>query len=169
MDMKKSFLFELLIADKESNSEVTTVKSLNMGLSYSESLWKDAQITNDGQDAYIEDKSLGITLQARKVEMDVPAFLLQVKGKDLQTVERFRKPVVTHIKSKLGFTSIKVVKDGVSTALGQQMYPIIKEVEKLLKGKANQDIVVDITKKVLRKFNRELYFDYTPVLSRIKI
>lgn len=130
MKAKETFTYELLIVADAGNDEITAVKSLLMGLSYSEKLWKKADVKHHS----IEDKQLDVSLQAQKIESNETAFILnlsfgnQTKGFDFFT------NLIAHLHEKLGFSEVKVLSDGVSDKVAEEAYPLIREVEAAAKS-----------------------------------
>ncbi len=130
MKTKETFTYELLIIADSDNDEITAVKSLLMGLSYSEKLWKKAEVKPHS----IEDKQLDVALQVQKVESNENAFILnlsfgnQVKGFD------FFSNLIDHLKEKLGFSDVKILSDGVTDKVAEEAYPLIREVEAAAKS-----------------------------------
>jgi hypothetical protein len=132
-----NYSYEILIIDGLGKSEITTVKSLSKALGYSEKLWEDAEIKDGANEALIEDKIQGLSLQVNKVgEGSDPsknaheaAFLLSIKSSNFEKIEPFRVKLLQHIINKLGFASARIVSDTISEKIAQNIYPHIKDVE----------------------------------------
>lgn len=132
-----NYSYEILIIDGLGKSEITTVKSLSKALGYSEKLWEDAEIKDGANEALIEDRIQGLSLQVNKVGdgSDVSknaheaAFLLSIKSPNFEKIEPFRFKLLQHIINKLGFVSARVVSDTVSEKIAHSIYPHIKDVE----------------------------------------
>ena len=131
---KETFTYEILAIDQSGTSEITTVKSMTMGLSYSEKLWKKPTAKTSS----IEDKGLGITLQVTKAgEVDdetEAAFLLKAKSSNIDKADEFRENLLHHLKDKLGFTNIRVLKDSVSEQIAKNIYLNVTEAESALRS-----------------------------------
>ena len=126
--MNQQLSYEVLISDQSGSTEIASVKSLAMGLSYSDKLWKEVELKDQ---ASISDNQLGISLHLTKVG---DAFLIKVTGKDIASLAAFRKPLATHVFDRLKFTNINLIKDEVVQFLENTLYPQIKNVESALKG-----------------------------------
>lgn len=134
---KQVHTLEVLIVDQSGKSEITTVKSLIMAISYSEKVWEDAQLKNEASSISIEDKVLGISLQASKVESSASegvAFLTLVTSPSFEKLEAFRERLFVHAIHKLGFTTARILTDTVSESISSAIAPLIKEVENVLRS-----------------------------------
>lgn len=135
---KETYLYELLVIDQSGTSEITTVKSMVMGLSYSEKLWKKPQVKT----TTIDDKGLGISLHVYKagdVEDDTEAaFILKAKSTSLEKADEFRENLLHHIKDKLAFTNIRVLKDSVSEHIARNIHMTVIEAESALRSGLSQ-------------------------------
>ncbi len=136
MKEKESFNFEILIVDENGSAEISTAKSMAMGLCYSDKLWKKSDIKTTSKSATIQDKSLGITVTVNEIspsDSEEVAFTLLVSGSAIEKVEAFREDLFAHINHKLGFETIRIISDEISANLSLAIYPLIKESENALR------------------------------------
>jgi hypothetical protein len=61
------------------------------------------------------------------------AFILKVKSKKFESLEAFRKPLLIHLKNRLSFNNIRILKDDISTRIANEIYPLINNVENTLR------------------------------------
>ena len=134
MKEEVSYVFKILVVDKLGQAEITTVKSIAMGLSYSERLWENSEIKRSDHTIHVEDKTLGINLSVEKVEANESAFIITVLGSHFERTGMFREKLLLHLKNKLRFSNIKILTDGLSSTMAQVMHPLIKDVENELRG-----------------------------------
>ncbi len=133
--MKTTQIFEVLIVDPSGKSEITTVKSLVLAISYSEKLWKNPLLNEDHTE--LDDKATGITLQATKLSLPTDqagvAFLVKVSSDDVVDMESFRELLFVHAIHKLGFNTARILVDTVSETVSGKIYPLIKSTENALR------------------------------------
>ena len=130
MKTKEIYSYEILIVDESGKAEITCEKSLLMAISYSDKLWNNAVL----KPSSIEDKSLEIVLQSQKISSnDENAFIITLTSGSFDKIETFRIQLLTHLKKKLGFTTIKVLSDGISSKIALEIYPLIAEAENALR------------------------------------
>lgn len=135
--------FEVLLVDQFGKSEISTLKSLVLGISYSEKLWKNPVISAD--EASIEDKSAGITLNAAKWTVSnvqsAPAFILAVSGSDFRILETFREKLLAHVVQKLGFGTTRVVTDSISDSISLDIFFLLKKVENATRSFVDKSLI----------------------------
>jgi len=123
--------FEVLIVDQSGKSEITTVKSLVMGISYSEKLWKNPLISAD--ESTIEDKEAGVVLHATKWDSSLnqgfSAFVVSATSNDFGLLEAFRDKLIAHLVQKLGFGTTRVLSDSISESISLDILTLLKKVE----------------------------------------
>lgn len=135
MKTKTTLLYEILIVDRNGQSEIESNKSVVLGLAYSDKLWSDPQIKNVAKKSSIEDKKLGIHLQVEKIEnsghsnQPAAAFLITVSGQQYEKLEPFREALLHHVKDKLQFTDIQILHDGISDEISEEVNTIVHELE----------------------------------------
>ncbi len=130
MKTKEIYSYEILIVDESGKAEITCEKSLLMAISYSDKLWNNAVL----KPSSIEDKSLEIVLQSQKISSsDENAFIITLKSGSFDKIENFRLQLLSHLKNKLGFSTIKVLSDGISSKIALEIYPLIAEAENALR------------------------------------
>lgn len=135
-----TYTFELLAIDKEGQTEITKADSLYRGLLFSETLWKDAKEIIIGDSRKIADEVLKIELKFQPVDTSKAlndliesAFIIKIVGKDFDTIEKFRYSILLHLKGRLKFSNIRILRDDVSTEISNKIYPLINKVENLLR------------------------------------
>lgn len=137
MAADNEYCFEVLVIDKDGRTSITKDSSLLDALSYSEKLWKKKEIKGSNRifdcDQFIEVKILSINTESVLTDLIEAAFILKVKGKNFEAIEKFRYPLLVHLKGKLSFTNIRILKDDVSTKIANDVYPLINNVENTLR------------------------------------
>lgn len=126
--MQQELSYEILISDQSGSTEIASVKSLAMGLSYSDKLWEEVELKGGNS---ITDVELGISLELTEID---EAYLIRVTGEDIASLSSFREPLASHVTNKLGFTNVNLIKDEVLQLAETEIYPYIKNVESTLKG-----------------------------------
>ena len=136
----ENYTFELLAIDKDGQTEITKADSLYRGLLFSETLWKNAKEVMTGDARKIVDESLKIELKFQAVDTSKAlndliesAFIIKIKGDDFDTIEKFRYAFLLHLKARLKFSNIRILRDDVSTEISNKIYPLINKVENLLR------------------------------------
>lgn len=136
--MKKEFCFELLIIDPNGNSEIQSQKSLLHGLLSTEKLWDAPEELNEKGQQYIKDGNISLKIKPVDTSSVLynlyeAAFLLKVKSEDFNRIEKFRYPLVIHLKGRLRFDHIRILTDDVSTDISNKIYPLVNELESILR------------------------------------
>lgn len=136
--MKKEYSFEILIIDPNGNSEIQSQKSLLHGMLSTEKLWDKAEEVNESGNQFLKDGNL--TLKIKPVDTSSvlynlyeSAFLIKVKSDDFDRIEKFRYPLVLHLKGRLRFDHIRILTDDVSTEISNRIYPLVNELEIILR------------------------------------
>ena len=134
----KEYNFELLILDHNGKSEILSPKSLIYGLLSTEKLWDNAKSIEKPDNFSIIDGD--ITLKVKPLDTSSAlydliesGFLLQVKSTDFNKIERFRYPLIVHLRKRLQFEHIRILTDEISTEISNKTYPLINELESLLR------------------------------------
>lgn len=135
---KKDYIFELLIIDPNGNSEIQSTKSLLYGLLSTEKLWESPEEIDEKGNKYIKDKNLSLRIKPVDTSSVLynlyeSAFIIKVKSNDFEKVEKFRYPLVLHLKSRLRFDHIRILTDDISTEISNKIYPLINELENILR------------------------------------
>lgn len=135
---KKDYTFELLIIDPNGNSEIQSTKSLLYGLLSTEKLWETPQEIDDNGKKYIKDKNLSLRIKPVDTSSVLynlyeSAFIIKVSCNGFEKLEKFRYPLVLHLKSRLRFDHIRILTDDVSTEISNKIYPLINELENNLR------------------------------------
>lgn len=131
MKPKETYFYELLIIDEAEKTDITSVKSLLMALSYSDRLWKKPQLKN----STIVDNTLSVSLDASIIQSSKSneiAFKLLIESSNQMKLETFINSLVQHVKKKLLFSSIQIIKDGVAAAIVKKVEPLIEEADKII-------------------------------------
>ncbi|MGY3052821.1 hypothetical protein ACVWYG_001017 [Pedobacter sp. UYEF25] len=136
--MTKEYTFELLIIDPNGNSEIQSQKSLLYGLLSTEKLWENPEEIDEKGKKYIKDTNL--TLKIKPVDTSSvlynlyeAAFILKLESSNFEKLEKFRYPLVVHLKSRLRFDHIRILTDDISTEISNKIYPLINELENILR------------------------------------
>ncbi|MEY4964369.1 MAG: hypothetical protein RLZZ323_1688 [Bacteroidota bacterium] len=135
---KKEYTFELLIIDPNGNSEIQSTKSLLYGLLSTEKLWESPEEVDDKDKKYIKDKNLSLRIKPVDTSSVLynlyeSAFVIKVNSNDFDKLEKFRYPLVIHLKSRLRFEHIRILTDDISTKISNEIYPLINELENILR------------------------------------
>lgn len=135
---KRDYTFELLIIDPNGNSEIQSTKSLLYGLLSTEKLWENPEEIEEKGKRYIKDKSLSLRIKPVDTSSVLynlyeSAFIIKINGNDFDKIEKFRYPLVIHLKSRLRFDHIRILTDDISTEISNKIYPLINELENILR------------------------------------
>lgn len=138
--MENSYIFEILAIDKNGQTSITTGESLVYGLLFSESLWKKKEVIKVGDTQKIIDSEQQVELKFQPVDTSSTlndlieaAFVIRIKGNNYLQLENFRFNFLVHLRRKLNFTNIRILRDDVSTKISNEIYPLINQVENLLR------------------------------------
>ncbi len=138
--MENKYIFEILVIDKDGKASITTGESLVYGLLYSESLWKEKYIEEIKGTKIIVDSEQKIELKFQPIDTSSTlndliesAFIIRIKGEDYKKLENFRLNFLIHLRNKLNFTNIRILRDDISTKISNDIYPLINQVENLLR------------------------------------
>lgn len=175
--MEKEYSFEIVVIDPTGKSEILSPKSLVYGLLSTEKIWENAKSIEDPNKGYsIQDGDLSLRIKpldttSTLYDLIEAGFLLKVKSKNFDKIERFRYPFVIHLRKRLAFEHIRILTDDISTEISNKAYPLINELENLLRryiakfftqkigldwwSKAVPDRVIDKTK--LRTDNETVF------------
>lgn len=135
---KKEYTFELLIIDPNGNSEIQSTKSLLYGLLSTEKLWESPEEVDEKGKKYIKDKNLSLRIKPVDTSSVLynlyeSAFVIKINSNDFEKLEKFRYPLVIHLKSRLRFEHIRILTDDISTEISNKIYPLINELENILR------------------------------------
>ncbi len=135
---KRDYTFELLIIDPNGNSEIQSTKSLLYGLLSTEKLWENPEEIDEKGKKYIKDKNLSLRIKPVDTSSVLynlyeSAFIIKTTCNDFDKLEKFRYPLVLHLKSRLRFDHIRILTDDVSTEISNKIYPLINELENILR------------------------------------
>lgn len=140
MESPEEYLFELIAIDKNGQTSITTADSLIYGLLFTEKLWRRPETQEAGGVKTISDSGQGIQVKIQPVDTSATlndlievAFLIKIKGVDFVQIERFRYQFLLHLKGRLQFTNIRILRDDISTRIANEIYPLINRVENLLR------------------------------------
>lgn len=138
--MEESFIFEILAIDKNGQTSITTGESLIYGLLFSESLWKKKEVVDIAGNKKVIDNELKVEVIFQPVDTSSTltdlieaAFVIRIKGYDFLELEKFRLNFLLHLRKKLNFTNIRILRDDISTKISNDIYPLINQVENLLR------------------------------------
>jgi hypothetical protein len=137
---KKEFTFELLCIEPE---DIKNESAFSKAISFSDSLWKGKEpIESKSDDSYtiLEQPELDLTLKIMTLDTSnmftdyiETGFILKIYSDSFDELEEFRIRILKHLKSKLKFELIRVLRDDISTYIANKLYPKINEVENLLR------------------------------------
>ncbi len=130
--------FELLCLDVPGiNSENGLARALSFG-----PMWEDADpvIRAVKGTHRIEEPTMGVTVSVYSVDTShmltdyqEAAFIISAESKDFAALEKFRLPLLEHIRGKLEFSHVRILADTVSTEVANLLYPKINRVESRLR------------------------------------
>lgn len=137
---KKEFTFELLCIEPE---DIKNDSAFSKALSFSDSLWKSKEPTEKkDKDLFtiLEQVDLDITLKIMTLDTSnmftdyiETAFIIKIYSDSFDELEEFRIRILKHLKTKLKFAHIRVLRDDISNYIANKLYPKINEVEHLLR------------------------------------
>jgi len=131
------FTFEVLVIDKSGQTGISKDSSLQDGLSYSEKLWKKKEVVGTSKiidaEQNIELVIHSIDTQSSLTDLIEAGFVLRVKSTNFENLEKFRHPFLVHLKGKLSFTNVRILRDDISTKIANDIYPLINQVENILR------------------------------------
>ena len=132
------YSFELLCLDVQGiGSEQGLARALSFG-----PMWEDADPTiRTTKGTYrIEDSSSGVVVNVFSIDTSFmltdyqeAAFVISAESRDFAALEKFRLPLLEHIRGKLAFSHVRILADTVSTEVANQLYPQINRVESRLR------------------------------------
>ena len=132
------YSFELLCLDVPGiNSEQGLARALSFG-----PMWDDADpvIRTTKGTHRIEDAGSGLSVSVFSVDTSLmltdyqeAAFVIAAESRDFGALERFRLPLLEHLRGKLEFSHVRILADTVSTEVANRLYPQINRVESRLR------------------------------------
>ena len=132
------YAFELLCLDAPGiSSEAKLARALSFG-----PMWDDADpvIKTAKGTLRIEEPTAGISVSVYPVDTSFmltdyqeSAFVIAAESKGFEVLEKFRLPLLEHIRGKLEFSHVRILDDTVSTEVANQLYPKINRVESRLR------------------------------------
>lgn len=136
--IENEYCFEVLILDPNGKSEILSPKSLVYGIMSTEKLWSNAKsVEKNGEfsilDGEIELKIKPVDTSSTLYDLIEAGFVIKVKSKNFEKLERFRLLFVIHLRNRLSFEHIRILTDDVSTEISNKAYPLINELENLLR------------------------------------
>ena len=132
----QEFVYEILVIDKDGRTNITQDQNLLKALVYPQQLW---------QEAYADDKNLRIVDEKQQIELKIrqvgnfsetetdKCFMIRVTGTKFEDLESFRLALVFHLRRKLDFRSIRVLRDDISAQIASDIYPLIIRLENQLR------------------------------------
>lgn len=133
-----TYTFEIYCIEPE---DIKNEISFSKALSFSDSLWNGKEpIENTEGTVSLTQEELGISLTIMPLDTDKmvtdyieTAFIVTVTSDNFKNLESFRIRILKHLKAKLGFAHLRVLKDDISTKIANDLYPKINEIENLLR------------------------------------
>ncbi len=133
MKSKDNSILEFLALADASQSDISSVRSMLMGISYSDKIWQNPTITESS----VTDKDLGLEVHIEKEDLGIgvssAAFKVTIKGADTDKVQDFESKLVHHIQEKLGFPKCSVLVHESSDKIAAEIQPIILGLENKLR------------------------------------
>ena len=132
------YSFELLCLDVAG---IASEQSLAPALSFGP-MWDDAEpvIRTMKGTIRIEDPNSGVFVSVFSIDTSFmltdyqeAAFVIAAESRDFAALEKFRLPLLEHIRGKLEFSHVRILADTVSTEVANQLYPQINRVESRLR------------------------------------
>ena len=133
-----AYNFELLCLDVNGiSSEQALARALSFG-----PMWEDSDpVIRSTKGTYrIEDASSGVSVSVFSLDTSFmltdyqeQAFVICAESKDFEALEKFRLPLLEHIRGKLEFSHVRILADTISTEVANQLYPQINRVESRLR------------------------------------
>lgn len=136
---KEKFIFELMCIEPE---DIKSEKAFSKALSFSDSLWKSKEPIEKAKTNHtileLEELNLSLTIMSLDTSNIITdyietAFIISVVSESFDELEEFRLKILKHLKAKLKFEQIRVLRDDISTFIANKLYPRINEVENLLR------------------------------------
>ncbi len=130
--------FELFVMDSSGKSEMESPKSLIYGLLSAGKMWNNPVEGSNEDSYYVEDEGIlvsVVSVDTDRMSDDSPeaAFRVKVLSDDFDLLEKFREPLVLHLKNRLRFDHIRILTDDVSMILSNRLYPLVNELEVILR------------------------------------
>jgi hypothetical protein len=133
MKSKDNSIIEFLALADASQSDISSVRSMLMGISYSDKIWQNPTIT----DSSVTDNDLGLEVHIEKEDLGIggssAAFKVTIQGADTDKVQDFESKLVHHIQEKLGFPKCSVLVHESSDKIAAEIQPIILGLENKLR------------------------------------
>lgn len=132
------YTFEIYCIEPE---DIKNVKAFSKALSFSDNLWNGNEpIEKNESNISLTQEDLGISLTIMPLDTDKmvtdyieTAFIVTVTSDNFENLESFRIRILKHLKAKLGFDHLRVLRDDISTKIANDLYPKINEIENLLR------------------------------------
>lgn len=132
------YTFELLCLDVPGiNSEQSLARALSFG-----PMWEDVDptIRSSKGTVRVEEPGAGVSLSIYSIDTSFmltdyqeSAFVISAESKDFGKLERYRLPLLEHLRGKLEFKNVRILADTVSTEVANLLYPQINRVESQLR------------------------------------
>lgn len=132
------YTFELLCLDVPGiNSEQGLARALSFG-----PMWDDSDPIIDSSSSIVKVEDVGLGLHLNIYSIDTSfmltdyqesAFVISAESKNFEALEKFRLPLLQHLRGKLEFKHVRILADMVSTEVANRLYPKINRVESRLR------------------------------------
>jgi len=132
------YTFELLCLDVPG---ITSEQSLARAMSFGP-MWEDADPTIRTVKGVVRVDEPGLEIQVSVYSIDTSfmltdyqesAFVIAAESKNFDALEKFRLPLLEHLRGKLEFQNVRILADTVSTEVANLLYPQINRVESRLR------------------------------------
>ena len=132
------YTFELLCLDVPGiNSEQGLARALSFG-----PMWEDADpaIRTHKGIVRVDEPATGVLVNIYSIDTSLmltdyqeSAFVISAESRDFAALEKFRLPLLEHLRATLEFRHVRILADTVSTEVANQLYPAINRVESRLR------------------------------------
>ncbi|MCA9351347.1 hypothetical protein KC929_01035 [Patescibacteria group bacterium] len=135
-DKDFKYYFEVLVSENSKNVDFDDEKSFCLNLMSNNNLFsKESECSNDNKWINDNDVSLGIKRididDEEKVSLN-QVYTLTLSSKSFDVIEPMRITLIAYLK-KIGFDSVYVLEDDISSKIAAQLYPYIYKVESFLR------------------------------------
>lgn len=132
------YAFELLCLDVPGiNSEQGLARALSFGPMWEEA---DPTIRTHKGIVRVDEPATGVLVNIYSIDTSLmltdyqeSAFVISAESRDFAALEKFRLPLLEHLRATLEFKHVRILADTVSTEVANQLYPAINRVESRLR------------------------------------
>jgi hypothetical protein len=129
MEAKENTILEFLALADINQSDISSVRSMILGISYSDKIWKTPNISDNS----VVDNDLKFEVQIEKENLGTDdatvAFKVTINNKGNEDIHAFQNKLVQHIQEKLGFSKCSVLVHESSDKVAKTIQPLLLELE----------------------------------------